>query len=1819
MKLTSTHSYTNDLPYTTTLYMKALLLPLLFLSALLSCEAQLLINEFSATNSDRLLVREPGKYPRAGNTIPWQSADYDDSKWKSGVGPFGFGSLSGVTLGTNVTDDVQGQTPSLYLRKTFSVSTGNAASGSTLQLAVRYNDGFIAFINGVEVARRSMGLNGMFAYRDQASFLTHTSTSLETIDLGVASSLLQSGDNILAIQVHNRSSTDGTLLMDADLKLASGTTIVNGEGSWQYFAGLAEPSGGLVDYQQVLNGVQDAPDVEWATLAFNDSTWISGVGPVGYETANPPHYILGVDLTAEMRYITPSVYVRNQFTVTQAEADSSFPLSLEVDFDDGMIVYINGNEVFRDNVGTPGVPTSHSTEADMSHPATGDGGNNQNRSQTITLSAAKDVLVAGDNIVGIQLHNSPVSSSDLIGKVTLSTTGSNPRAIVSPTDPVKYFVGLTEPAGAIDENSEDDIGTIEEPPDSENDWIEIRNTSASPVSLDGWFLSDKSDEPLKWNFPAGTSIPANGYYVVIASDLDLTPAIHGTSYAHTSFKLSASSGQVVLSRPDGTVEDTLAADYPTQNWRYTYGRQSDGTFGYLSVGTPGAANIGPALGAAPEPPVFSTEGGFHASSQNITLTSPTTGATIRYTTDGTDPIDGTVYSSPINVTTNTVIRARAFLSGSIPSNIITHTYLINQGAAYQSIPAMILSGDPEKTFYGSNASGGPANGEGVFAINGGSYSSGSWSSTGATTDFNIPMSRGRAHEKYGALEYLPLSGDPLRTELGMRTAGSGHTRQRYKITDPIDQQFTSNSNSATKFEKPSLNIFFRSDFGDRPINYPFFDGYSVTAFDSFRVRAGKNDWHNPFIKDELIRRLYINTGQIGSYGTIHTLWINGVYKGYYNTAERVRENFLQAHFNSNESWDVQQVNSFASGDPTNWNKMINYLRTTDLSTTVGYAGVHDYLDVDNYIDYILVNAYSAMGDWPHNNWIASRERTSLGRWRFHVWDAEGAFGFSERNSSTNMFTEHLTLPSSRYPTASAYTTNNQYVQAIYTLLKNSPEFRLRMADRAQKHLYNDGALVTSNITAAYNELKDEVSPIILETTGNSFNGSWHSTWIANNKRFTELLSQLGGENAWPSVTAPSFNQHGGTIAQGFQMTLSNPNGGGTIYYTTDGTDPRALGGAIVGNTYSGAVTLTDDTRVRARVRQSGTWSPEIDVEFNLPFANPTFMPQISADWTEDANWSSSPAAYPNGAGQTAVIPGITGGNRSVSLRNPVTINRLVFDLETTIDRSRVRDRDSGNTLTFSESGTDAEIQVKGSGAGYAELEVAAGTILASDLTLNVEHLVGDPEFGALRLRSDWTGPGGLIKSGSGIASLSGSGKNYTGATTIERGVLRISEPATPSLSSSVTALPGGQLRLTSGTGIGDPPRNYAFGGTLYLSGFGRGDEISDNQNNGKLGALRYEPGNTDNSAIISSPVELIAPADIHVSEATNRLELSMPLAGTFPLTKSGGGTLILSGDQSGHSYPINVDTGSLEISGTLGSTIHLSPTATLKGHGRTAAISGEGLIVLNQTLLEAPSSNASHYSFVFSAAGAPTLGNTASTSNATVILEDAPTGILGLDFYLTGAAANPGAISQGGIIIPFTKDLYSAIQSANIRVFIPNPSGTHTFEGQLWSLAPDYTVTSVAAALGQASPFEQVKILEVTNGASEPTSFEAWRQSTFNAIELSNPLISGPQADAFGEGVNNLLRYAFGVPDGYSAISYLPILLSPPSSFGIDIPFESGRHDLTVIIESTDNLSDWSSATILFDSSIDFPPTPDAFGRITVTDPRVSSDKRFYRVRVIQK
>src|SRR5690606_10713121 len=133
-----------------------------------------------------------------------------------------------------------------------------------------------------------------------------------------------------------------------------------------------------------------------------------------------------------------------------------------------------------------------------------------------------------------------------------------------------------------------------------------------------------------------------------------------------------------------------------------------------------------------------------------------------------------------------------------------------------------------------------------------------------------------------------------------------------------------------------------------------------------------------------------------------------------------------------------------------------------------------------------------MWDWPNNNWVAARERSAEGRWRCYMWAAEGAFGVS-RDANYNTFAADLIIND-------AMTTGSSYIPAMYTLLKDSPELRLRFADRAQKQLFDGGALTTASMTEIFTDLRDQINPIMRATTGNSMNEGFFNTWIASPTR-----------------------------------------------------------------------------------------------------------------------------------------------------------------------------------------------------------------------------------------------------------------------------------------------------------------------------------------------------------------------------------------------------------------------------------------------------------------------------------------------------------------------------------------------------------------------------------------------------------------------------------------------------------------------------------------------------------------------------------------------
>jgi autotransporter-associated beta strand protein len=1682
-----------------------------------SSPAQVVINELSAAASDRLLMRGNGGNIQVGSTIPWQALAFDDARWQTGYGPFGFGGFPDVTIATQLYGEMANRTPSLYLRKRFTVAVEQATSTANLQLIVRYNDGFIAFLNGEEVARRNMGNSGMFAYRDHLAFNPSHTSPLETINLPIANTLLVESENVLAIQAHNRGLRGGwagNFLIQADLQIAGSAPLVTHNSEWKYFPGHAEPSGGVIDYGRLAQFVREKTAVLWAARFFDDTKWPSGSGPVGLEGDDPPQYLLGTDVHAEAFSDAPSLYTRLAFSVTPDEAASTATLRLTLDYDDAVIVYVNGREVARRNIGVPGLPTAHSDLALSLHDANGDNGVVTGAEEVVQLAPSSSLLLPGHNVLGVQFHRHSLASPDAIARVTLETTGAEARVLAQPEDPVRYFIGNREP---VVDDGDEDYSAFEEPPDSENDWIELHNQGSEDVALDNWSLTDNADNPRKWVFPPGTIIPADGYLIVMATGLDTGPS-DGADFLHANFKLSAAGEYVGLFDPSAAVADEINPAFPPQHPLYSFARSPADEFAFRTNATPGAANDPHPLSAPPAPPAFSLPGGHYPDPVTVSLTSGKPGAIIRYTLGGEEPslVIGFTYASPLSLTSNCILRARVFLSDAIPSAAATHTYLIAESAARRALPALCLGGDPALTFYGPNATNGPAHGEGIFAIKGGLYNQdGEWSPAGDPAAFNYPMQIGRFTEKPASLEFLPPAGPALRTDLGVRVAGSAYSRPRFLLNNDPAGIFT-----VTSFtRKPSLNLYFRNDFGGtRPQVYPFIPDSPVTSFQDLRVRAGKNDIVNPFITDEFMRRTFVGTGQKGSRGIFVNLYLNGVFKGYFNLCERLREGFMQEHHGSSASWDVQQAAVFSSGDPVHWSHTVQYLRTAALTNPTAYQQVHEYLDVDNFIDYLLVNIYGATGDWPFNNWVAARERTPQGRWRFYMWDAEVALAVVEsvRDPATyNTITNDLDIGDE------AKTTPYNYIAAFYTLLKASPEFRLRFADRAQKQFFHDGPLVRERMESLYFELRDAIQPIIVEVSGQPMNQQMYTNWILSNTRRQTVFSQLFAAGLWPATKAPIFSQHGGTLSPGISITLTNANDGGTIYFTTDGSDPRALGGDIAGQIYSAPINLPTATRVQARVlHPSGEWSPLAEASFVVSVAEPVFLPGGTANWTEHTNWNSG--LYPNGPGIKALIAPPTSADRNVDLHAPITVGGIRFPQGASVFRNRVRGQDMGHTLSFQNTNGPALLEVGGTGSGFVEFEVEGGITLASDLELRVDNLVGDAEHGALRLRSGWSGGGGLIKTGPGRASLTGENKSFTGAVTVEQGVLAITGPAAPTQSALVMVRPGGQLRLISG----GTPRAYDFGGPLHLEGNGRGDDIPGGSGEGKRGALRYDPSSGGNHALIAVSVHVEGPATIHIEGSDNRMELLGSVSGGHPITKSGGGTLRLSADNPGFTPALILENGGLELAGRLGSPVSLSETSVLRGYGECGGVDGTGSVVLNATILSAAAAQGPRHAFVFRQPGMPNFTNASTSGNGLLRVATTSLATPAIDLYLADSNPTPGTTWRGGFFATPDCGLHHVLAAASVRVFHLDALGEYEFLGTNWALAPAAQV----AAVNQIADFGDGPITGHMLEVRLPTSvtYDNWRLFAFpNPDDRDNPAISGPDANPDGDRHVNFLEYAF--------------------------------------------------------------------------------------------
>lgn len=138
----------------------------------------------------------------------------------------------------------------------------------------------------------------------------------------------------------------------------------------------------------------------------------------------------------------------------------------------------------------------------------------------------------------------------------------------------------------------------------------------------------------------------------------------------------------------------FAPNYPDQKTDVSFGLLAGKSL-YFKPPSPGVANSG-GFADWVDAPKFSQTRGFFETPFDLTLSSQTEGAVLRYTTNGTWPTatTGLVYSSPVPIRGTTILRAAAFKEGLQSSPVKTQTYLFLQDVIRQSTNGVAPPGWP---------------------------------------------------------------------------------------------------------------------------------------------------------------------------------------------------------------------------------------------------------------------------------------------------------------------------------------------------------------------------------------------------------------------------------------------------------------------------------------------------------------------------------------------------------------------------------------------------------------------------------------------------------------------------------------------------------------------------------------------------------------------------------------------------------------------------------------------------------------------------------------------------------------------------------------------------------------------------------------------------------------------------------------------------------------------------------------------------------------------------------------------------------------------
>ncbi|MDA7668554.1 chitobiase/beta-hexosaminidase C-terminal domain-containing protein, partial [bacterium] len=663
---------------------------------------------------------------------------------------------------------------------------------------------------------------------------------------------------------------------------------------------------------------------------------------------------------------------------------------------------------------------------------------------------------------------------------------------------------------------------------------------------------------------------------------------------NTNFKLSSGGEYLALVNTSGTIESEFCPDntnYPKQDEDISYGLDpTNGAPVYFSSPSPGFANNTSGIAKVLDTN-FSPDRGYYDQAINVTITSDTPGTTIYFTTDGTRPVNQTgnptanasIYSGPIPVSKTTTLKASATKAGFTPTNIDCQTYLlfdIENARSDGTDPAGLNT-----AFLEQNQPPGWGN------LSSGDYrmdtrvSKSTSLATGHQDTIAQTMLKGlrdiptisiamdRANFSGGNGIYTNSTNGGLEYECSAEyIPSSTDTRNDWQINCGIKVQGGASRNPGSS-PKHSMNFRFRTQFGAGRLREKLFPNSEVEAFNSITLRAGyNNSWihrdsgqrsRGSMIRDQWMRESMIEMGNpAAGHGFMVHVFVNGLYWGVHNLCERPEASHYAAYNGGDDSLlDARNGSSIVDGSATAWNTIPSVVSSGN------WDRIQQVIDIDHYIDYQIINRFGGNSDLKAGgNWRAAGggpfvpgRPEQMAPWQLYSWDGERSLESPSLNNSP------------RDP------------MGVRSQLEALSEYRIRFADRLKKHFGSGGALTAEATAARWMKFADNLDRAIIAESARwgDHRGTLYTRdnqWLTEQNRLINSyfparsnIVEANYGSLVPSVNAPDF-----LVSDSFQSEGIIPVGGslkitsttGTIYYTTDGDDPRLPGGEINPNSTS---------------------------------------------------------------------------------------------------------------------------------------------------------------------------------------------------------------------------------------------------------------------------------------------------------------------------------------------------------------------------------------------------------------------------------------------------------------------------------------------------------------------------------------------------------------------------------------------------------------------------------------------------------------------------